>query len=363
MDFPRGIRSHGAGLQIRFQYKGQQYTETIETRTPYNVRTIAAAVRRYEEIRSRLKLGLPVQVSAGGHALLVSEVAQQYLDGLDVERSTILSYMQMLNKHWLPLFGHWKLTDVRPSHIKAYLATTTLSSKTKLCILGPLRGVFNYAIDDGTIDTNPVTAIKVKKHQKPPITRFTLEERERIMSKLSGQDAVYFTTMFETGMRPSEILALQWSDYNGTHIHVNKAMVWGRLKLTTKNHEVRDVYVSDHLREALQGLPTRFQGREIFLDPDGEGIKYVKRFNNVWREALKRARVSHRISYTCRHTRAAMMLTGGIDVMYAANQLGHTKEVFLRTYSTWINELGDKAQEDKLEALSSLKGTVRVSKP
>ena len=161
----------------------------------------------------------------------------------------------------------------------------------------------------------------------------------------------------------SEILALQWSDYNGTHIHVSKATVWGKLKPTTKNHEVRDVFVSDLLREALQSLPTRFQGREIFLDPDGEGIKYVKRFNKVWREALQRARVSHRVSYTCRHTRAAMMLTGGIDVMYAANQLGHTKEMFLRTYSTWINELGDKAQEDKLKALSSLKETVVSSGP
>ena len=52
-----------------------------------------------------------------------------------------------------------------------------------------------------------------------------------------------------------------------------------------------------------------------------------------------------------------MMLTGGVDVMFAANQLGDTKEMFLRTHSTWINALGDKAQDAKLEQLDKLRST------
>lgn len=357
MDFPRGIRPHGAGLQIRFQYKGQRYLETIATNTPYSKRSVAAAVQHREELRSRLKLGLPIKVDQEGHSVLMSAVAQAYLDSLDVERSTAISYVRILNQHWLPTFGHWQLTDIRPSHIKAYLASTELSSKTKLNILVPLRCVFNHAMDDGTIDTNPVSAVKVKKHQKPPIERFTPEERDRILSKLTGDALIYFTIMFETGMRPSEILALEWSDYDGVKIHVSKAVVWRKLKLSTKNHEVRDVYVSNTLRSAMQAHSTRFKGGYIFINANNDYLRDTDHFNAAWKDALKRARVHYRIPYTCRHTRAAMMLTGGIDVMYAAGQLGHTKEMFLRTYSTWINSLGDKAQEAKLEQLEKLRNT------
>ena len=353
MDFPRGVRPHGAGLQIRVQHKGRRFTQIIETSNPLSKRSIAAAVRAQSELASRLKLGLPVECGEDG-SLLLSDVAAQYVQTLDVERSTAISYVRILNQHWLPNFGHWLLTDVRPSHIKAYLSGTELSPKTKRNILVPLRCVFNHALDDGSIDANPVSAVKVKKHQKPAIDRFSPDERERILAKLSGSALMYFTMMFETGMRPSEILALKWSDYDGQHIHVSKSVVWRRLKPTTKNHEARSVYASTLLREALQGHPTRFKGGYIFPNAHGEYMRDTDDFNAAWKVALERARVHYRIPYVCRHTRAAMMLTGGIDAVYAAGQLGHTVEMFLRTYSTWINELGDKAQEVKLEALEKL---------
>lgn len=355
MDFPRGIRSHGAGLQIRFQYKGQQYTENIETNTPNNKRTIASAILRKEEMLNRLKLGLPLNINQEGQAVLLSTVAHAYVESLDVERSTAISYVRILNQHWLPSFGHWPLTDLRPSHIKSYLASTNLSSKTKRNMLVPLRCVYNHAMGDGVIEANPVSAVKVKKHQKPPIERFTPEERDRILAKLKGDNYVYFMIMFETGMRPSEILALEWADYDGTKFHVSKSVVWRRLKNSTKNHVVRDVYVSSILRTVMANHVTRFQNKHIFLNANNEHLQDTDDFNAAWTIALKSARVHYRKPYTCRHTRAAMMLTGGVEAYYAANQLGHTVEMFLRTYSTWINALGDRAQEIKLEQLDKLR--------
>lgn len=49
---------------------------------------------------------------------LSPDVAQEYLNGLDVEYSTSLSYENILNKYWLPAFGNWWMPDIKPKHIK-----------------------------------------------------------------------------------------------------------------------------------------------------------------------------------------------------------------------------------------------------
>jgi len=359
MDFPVGIRPHGNGLQIRITHKGIEYAHTYETQNPHSKRAITAAVRERADLKNRLKLGLSLRVDENGANALLGDLTQDYLDTLDVERSTAVSYLRLLNQHWLPNFGHWLITDIRPSHIKKYLNNyentktgKSISQKTKVCAMVPLRNVFNHAIADGLIEVNPCSAIKFTKGQKPPIERFSLKEKAGILKQLSGQGLVYFTLLFETGMRPSEILALTWDDYDGESLHVNKAIVWRKLKASTKNHEVREVFVSDPLRKALSDHPTRFQKSYIFLNTKGTPHLDTDVFNGHWKAALTKARVRYRIPYTCRHTRAAEMLTGGIEPAFAAAQLGHTIEMFFRTYTKWVNELRDNEQKDKLKNLA-----------
>jgi len=74
-------------------------------------------------------------------------------------------------------------------------------------------------------------------------------------------------------------------------------------------------------------------------------------FNGEWKEALARAKVRYRIPYTCRHTRASELLTAGIDSAYAAKQMGHTLEMFHRTYAEGIDEMRGAAQREKIRAL------------
>lgn len=360
MDFPTGIRPHGNGLQIRIQHKGIRYSTSFETKNPHKKSSITGAIRERDDIKRRLKLGIHVDLDHEGSNGLLSDIAQDYLDGLDVERSTAVSYVRLLNQHWLPNFGNWLVTDIKPSHIKKYLNNYTnpktkkmISQKTKTCAMVPLRNVFNHALADGLIDVNPCTAIKFNKGQKPAISIFSLEEKAKILKHLSGQSLVYFTVLFETGMRPSEVLALKWDDYDGEVLNVSKAIVWRKIKPSTKNHEAREVFTSELLRKALSNHNTRFKKSYIFLNTKGTPHLDTDVFNAQWKRALSKARVHYRIPYTCRHTRAAEMLTGGIEPGFAASQLGHTLEMFFRTYTKWINERRDNEQKEKLEKLDT----------
>jgi integrase len=168
------------------------------------------------------------------------------------------------------------------------------------------------------------------------------------MGKLSGAARVYFSIMLETGMRPSEILALKWEDYDGESIHVSKSIVWRKIKSCTKNHEVREVHVSSVLKKALGQHTTQLQKSYIFLNSNNDPCLDTELLNSEWKAALSWARVRYRIPYTCRHTRTAEMLAGGVQPAFAAAQLGHNLEMFYRTYSKWVHELRDNEQKDKL---------------
>ena len=54
----------------------------------------------------------------------------------------------------------------------------------------------------------------------------------------------------------------------------------------------------------------------------------------------------YRPPYNTRHTYATMMLMGGMTPAFCAKQLGHSVEMFLRTYAKWIDG-GQNALEMK----------------
>ena len=50
---------------------------------------------------------------------------------------------------------------------------------------------------------------------------------------------------------------------------------------------------------------------------------------------------NNRTPYTCRHTRAAQLLSQGVPPAKGAEQLGHSVQMFLNVYSEWIDEYSD----------------------
>jgi integrase len=298
-------------------------------------------------MKHRLALGLPLYEDEQTEVKQVFQVAQGYLNSLDLKRSTMQSYRTILNRVWMPTIGAMLISEVRPSHIKQVLADLKVSQKTKRNILYVCNSLFAHALSDRLITANPTDDIKITRHQKPPIERFKPAEKERILTQLSGAPLLYFTILFETGMRPGEVLALRWDDWNGDTIHVNKAIV-ARRPTTTKTSETRDILVSDILRHALTNAPSRFVGGPLLQNSFGRHHLDTDTFNLAWREALRRAKVRYRIPYTCRHTRASELLTHGIEPAFAAQQMGHTVEMFFRTYAKWIDELRGDEQKNRV---------------
>lgn len=348
--WPTGLEPHGNGIRVRIWKHGKLfYSETLAG-NPYKKADLTAATKYRGELKQRLALGLPLHT---GDTDITNEfmgnLAQTFLETLDADWSTLLSYKSALDKYWLPAFNRHLITDIRISDIKKVLRKAPVCNKTKKNILIPLRGVFTMAMDDGMITNNPVAAIRIKKHQKPKIQRFTLKEREAILNASSGQTLVYFAILFGCGMRPGEILALKWEDLEGEKFHVHKSIVRRQLKSTTKNHEARRVFIPTRTRQIIKEHTTRWKKSYILLNTiDGPHLD-TDVFNKQWQATLAALKIPYRIPYTCRHTRAAELLSAGVEPGKAAKQMGHTLEMFYRTYAEWIDDYTDKDDKHKLE--------------
>ena len=54
--------------------------------------------------------------------------------------------------------------------------------------------------------------------------------------------------------------------------------------------------------------------------------------------------------YNMRHTYATAMLMAGMTPAFCARELGHSVEMFLRTYAKWVDNVRDDAEMARLES-------------
>lgn len=354
--WPPGISPDGAGLRIRIWDKGRViYTETLKG-DPHSPGNITAAKERRRWLLARHHLGLPLY-EGEIQSTLFEDVAQSYLTSLDAKHSTHMTYETTLNYYWMPHFTGFRLEDITMRMIKEKLALHRIVNKTKRNILIPLRGIFDHA----EMDPNPCRSISLKRRQseRSAPKSYTLTERDKLMAVLptikvhawlNGQPEAYFALLFGAGLRPGgEPLALHWSDFDGTYLTINKQITGRRAQPYTKTDRPRKVYIPMWVRSYLQVLPSRFEGGYIFRNAKNSFFSDSQTLNRVWAKAHVKARVSYQVPYACRHTRASELLSTGIQAGDAAQQLGHSIEMFHRTYAEWIAEFAGNLDPARFE--------------
>lgn len=366
--YSAGIDPHGAGLRIRLFKSGKcVYQETIKC-DPESQAGITAATQRRKWLKARLDLGLPL-FEGERNSTLFEDVAQGYLNTLDAKHSTHIGYENILNHYWMPVFAGWPVTDIRARDIKDHLATLSISKKTKKNILGPLRGLLGY----GEVNPNPCAGITFRRRDQDSGSpdSYTLDQRDDLIAAISrlpvpdwftGQPVAYFALLFGCGLRPcGEPLALQWSDYDGTWLDVSKQITKRRLQLYTKTDVRRRVFVPSWVRPHLNALPTRFEGGYLFQNSQGNPHLDTDHFNPLWKAAHRKARIPEQVPYACRHTRASELLSTGIHPGDAAKQLGHSIEMFIRTYAEWVEQFAGALEDSRFEGVTVKNGRIGQS--
>ncbi len=364
MDYPRGVRPKGHSIEIRYQHRGQAYSETIPKKP--NKTNIAYAAKIRQDRIDRLKQGLSLNDDNQENPLF-ELLAQKYLKALKVEDSTYDHYRRILNLYWIPELGKWPIKAIRFSDLLSVDSEMEWrSAKNRKNALVPLSGVFNLAYHDDLIASNIVSKLPKQKVQKPPLDPFSEEEKYSILeafatyenwlecddstTELMANAAAYFALFFDTGIRPGEIIALNWDDYDGKHLAVSKVRSVSKLVNSTKTHHARSVLLTAEAKKTLNTLPSRFKKEAIFTREKHGSYKDFAEFNRMWRLALEQANVRYRRPYNCRHTYASLGLMAGAKPGFLSKQLGHSLKMFFETYAKWIESESDDDELAKLEA-------------
>jgi integrase len=147
-----------------------------------------------------------------------------------VRESTVKDYADILNVSVYPSLGEITLQDLRPEHcdrfindLKKYRWHRTLpigaqeiegrllSPRRPNIILLRVRQILDLAFERGYVDKNPHTWITLQEEELPEIDPLSIEERRVFLEALPDTRwRNYFIIAFDTGMRPSEQLGLEW---------------------------------------------------------------------------------------------------------------------------------------------------------
>lgn len=379
-----GVEVRDDAIRLSFYYEGTRYRRTLyvgDKPMRATQANLKHAARLADEIRAKIAAGEFVMgeyfpESGESGPTTVCKGLDTWLAAQRVEGSTKAGYTAAAN-FWkqasyhdtdltLPM-GPVPLRQLKLSHILTALARRPgLSGKTVNNYVSVLRGALALALADKIIRENPADGVESAKWQKEPPDPFTAHERDAIIAEAAAKHPPQVANMVRfwmwSGLRTSELIGLRWANVDlasGT-VRVREAVV-RKARKDTKTMVVRDVRLPSPALAALvaQKAHTFMKGEEVFQDPrHGEAWETEASFRKVyWSRLLKGLGIRYRRPYQCRHTYATALLMAGRTPAWCAKQLGHSVEVFLRTYSRWIE--GD-ADDREMAALESAIGPMVV---
>lgn len=386
----RGVVVRDSSIQLTFTRAGKQEKHTLTRnglKLPPTPANISFAERVAAEIREKIRLGHfhlgdyfpedadPVTLRTFGHQMDI------WLQTKRVAASTLKGYMSCA-KFWKEsayseqsddALGDLPMALLTHSHLLYVIADRDdISGKTIKNYLAPLREALALAVRERVLVADPSEGIRPPAWQKPTPDPFDRDESEAILAQIAkkspGQVANMAELWFWTGLRTSEIFGLRWAnvDMRKGYVRIKEALVRGDRKNTTKTGVERDVTLNSRAMAAIQAQRqyTQAAGKEVFQDPrSGKPWTDENAFRRGhWTPALKVCGVRYRKPYTMRHTFATYMLMESVHPSFAAKQLGHSIDMFLKTYSRWLDGKQNEIEMSKIEAAMALSAPKNDSK-
>lgn len=277
---------------------------------------------------------------------------QKQVENDKMSPSTFAGYKKSLHGERMQRWHGMELHEVTPGLLRDWISSMDCTAKAIRNMLIPLRSVFEDALNDGLVASNPFDQIALaklirqnSKSSDYAIEPFTQAEREVILSACRDDERPMFQFWFNSGLRPGELQALEWQHINWEKAtaRIEKNQVVGVVKTPKTAAGIRTIDLNTDAIRALesQKMLSFTRGQRIFLNPQTlkPWTTDAQIRKNTWLPIMGRAGIKYRNPYQIRHTYASTMLTAGANPWYVASQLGHEDvEMVFRTYGKFIRE-------------------------
>ena len=177
--------------------------------------------------------------------------------GKGMKPSTVRGFKQIWNQHLKAHFAKLTLQGYQPDHARRFLASlkTTQGKNTLKHIRGLSGAMFREAIERGyRKEANPWHVKLPEDCKEAESTKhYTLAETENIISALVDHVDAQLVMVLSCflALRPGEIAALRWEDFDSESVHIRRSVVRGIVDTPKTLESVASLPLIDQVKVPL----------------------------------------------------------------------------------------------------------------
>ncbi|MBI2829847.1 MAG: site-specific tyrosine recombinase XerD [Chloroflexi bacterium] len=263
----------------------------------------------------------------------------QFITG-DASRRSVMPSWAVLNRQMI--LGY--MLDLKE---RGYSATTVARK------IAAAKSFFRFMTAEGQLKENPIRDVQSPKIGKPlpkpislPQVLQLIEQTDKSPTADGKRDKAMLELLYASGMRVSELVALDLGDVNCEAGHV-RCFGKGRKERIIPIHNRAVAAIRSYLSDARPSLAHEASKEALFLNQRG-GRLTRQGFWQILKEYVKKANLVPNITpHTLRHSFATHMLSGGADLRSVQELLGHanisTTQVYTQLTTEHVREAYRKA--------------------
>ena len=249
------------------------------------------------------------------------------------------------------------LLSTQTDTVRTYLAFLNEKQYSKATIarkLATLRSFYKFLVKRSHVSSNPVVAVRTPKQEKKLPRFLEYEEIKKLLDTppmnnwLGARDRAILETLYSTGIRVSELVALNMDDIDflGEVVHVRGKGKKERISpIGSSALQVIQHYMEFRNKRAQSN--SNFDSKVLFVNKHGRRLS-TRSVRRKMDKYLKIAGLDPAISpHTLRHSFATHMLNNGADLRSVQELLGHqslsTTQIYTHLTTKKLKEVYENA--------------------
>ena len=268
--------------------------------------------------------------------------------------NTVTSYVRDISQFagFMETCGKADFSGVTDHDVRVFVSSLEKSGRSPATIsrcIASLRAFFSRMIADGYIDKNPASNISVTNAVKKPPQVLTGKEIEFLLEQpddsdhKGSRDKAMLETLYATGIRVSELIALDESDVN---------LVTGLITCRNGKERIIPIYAAavraiNHYLTFVRPKMASNGERALFVNTVG-GRMSRQGFWKILKSYSEKAQIKTDITpQTLRNSFAAHLLENGADIRSLQEMLGHadlsSTQVYARAVKKKLKDVYNKS--------------------
>ena len=275
-------------------------------------------------------------------------------------------YVKIYEKYIEPIFGSKLVPDIKTRDIKAWksnlLNKKHLSKSRFTKYYRTLNFIIKYAYVNEYIDKNPMELVdkrsKSLKNPNPNLAMkyYSKDEVKLIIENADGWFKTYLITLFYSGMRVGECLALKWSDLDLSNntMTIQRSVRHGNIRNTTKTGITNVIDMAEPVKVALTKYYDEAPSDEwIFPNPQTLLPYWSSKsiIKSQFKPLLNRLNIEYKTLYATRHSFASIMVENNVPLTYIQKQLSHKKLSTTLDYYVKNSFVNQKGRDVRIDCL------------